>query len=105
MGSKITMKLRTVTLLDDENSLLAPESGGELFGSSGRQQPRRNEADLDAVLGGAGDGFADGTGNGAPRDHGKITGSLDTRPMVAVVETLQLVATLVELDLMVRGAA
>ena len=67
MGSEITVKLRAVTLLDDENPLLAAESGGELFGSNGRQQPRRDEADLDAVLGRAGDGFADGAGERSPR--------------------------------------
>src|SRR3989304_4559270 len=105
MRCEVAVKLRTVTLLDDENSLLTLKSGGKLFGSSGGQQSRRDEADLDTVLRRAGDGFADGAGNGAPRDHGEIAGSLDSRPMVAVVEMLQLVATLIKLDLMVRGAA
>ena len=80
MGAQVAVELRAVALLDDENALLALERGGELFGPGGRQQPRRDQADLDAVLGRARDRFAGRAGKGAPGDHREIAGCPRSSP-------------------------
>ena len=71
VGPQVAVELRAVALLDDEDALLAGKRSGELLGGWGTR-PRRQQARLDAVAGGAPDRLARRPGKRAPGDHGEV---------------------------------
>ena len=105
VGAQIAMELAAVRLLDHQHVLVALQHGGETLGLHRRQQPRRDQCDLDAVAGRAVDRLARRARERTPGDEREIARPLDRGPMVAIDELVELVGALVELGLVIGGAA
>src|SRR5262245_44557071 len=104
MRLEIAIELATVALFDDQNAFLAIKRGGKPLGLHRGEKARREEARLHSVLRGKTNCFPRRSGERAPRDHGEIARTLGRRPMVAEVESLELLVALVELGTVIRLA-